>query len=631
MVIKAWEHAISDTSKAGLNFTRSRLNQMMNNMNSSIDDSVAIPAELVDYLSAYCNAQCIVLVDEFDAPVISAPEGIREEVRGYMRNLLSPVAKDNDHVRKFIMAGIDPVNFNTLGSGLNNCEPYPLHEHSDRSRESASSYQFAFGFTEEEVNTLIDKVADKLGLLEWQADQLKRVARKWYNGYYACKGVRLYNPWSIMSYIRYISESKGNCLKTVESGSASRYWLSTGDKTILARYFNMAGGTKELMPVIQELVIDFLNLVDATDESVTEEPASNYVPRFRVNLEDFTLAARHFGDAVRLPSHIDTPSSDGEQQWVVSIANSVQGVPATGSLNINEFMTLLYYQGYLSIKGKTYLTIPNYEVLCAWLDLIGMGSSASRLVCGMDGRPVMIDLLLSCEYLEFIKHVALNLEAQNQGFTVETLEVTYQVFLATMLTFYVDSAKYDVSREVVTNQGRADIVVKPRRGAADDGSGRGPMGVLIEIKRADPTKVDPDDHPRTVEDARFIADESNDRTERARRKLGKKTFGCLKRLLAEGHDQITQKKYLDTLSRWCNEALVVTVSFSSGRYLFRFEYFKRIEMDWCLNTDRHPIVDDLTCPLNWPAAQQHLAPRPAVPEWTRAVNATPPKEPEMWW
>ncbi|KAJ1679080.1 hypothetical protein EV182_002768 [Spiromyces aspiralis] len=610
MATDNWLHAISDTSKAELNDIRDWINQMKSNMRNSIDDSVAIPTLLVKYLSRYYNEQCVVLVDEFDAPVISAPEGIREEIKKYMRRLLSPLAKDDDNVRKFIMAGIDPVNLNTFGSGLNNCKRYPLHEDSDRSRESASPYQFAFGFTEEEVDALIDRVADKMGLLEWQADQLKRVARKWYNGYYACRGVRLYNPWSIMNYIENISKSKENCLEAVKSGCASRYWLSTDDKTTLARYFNMAGGTKELIPVIQELVIDFLKLVDATDESVTEEPASNYVPRFRVNLVDFKPATQRFGDAVRLPSHIDTASSDGEQQWVVSIANSVQGAPATGSLNINEFMTLLYYHGYLSIKDKAYLTIPNYEVLCAWLDLIGMGSSATRLISGMDGRPVLVDHLLSGRYLEFIKHLERILEVQKQGFTIGTYEVSYQMLMSLMLSVFLDSAKYDVAREVVTNQGRADIVVMPRRGAADDGSGRGPMGVLIEIKRADPTKVDADNYSRTIEDARFIADESKDRTERACKRLGKKTFGCLKRLLAEGYNQTIDNKYLDTFNGCCDEALVVVVSFSSGRYLFQFEHFKRLAGDWCLDTERHPIVDYLACPYNWPAGEEAPPPPP---------------------
>ncbi|KAJ1673814.1 hypothetical protein EV182_004508, partial [Spiromyces aspiralis] len=177
-VTNAWRHAISDTSKVELNDSRDWLNQMKSNMRNNIDDSVKIPAELSSYLSRYCNAQCIVLVDEFDAPVTSAPKEIREEVKRYMRRLLSPLAKNNDNVRKFIMAGIDPVNLDTSGSGLNNCIWYPLHEDSDSSREGASSYQFAFGFTEEEVDALIGRVADKMGLVERQADQLRGAARK---------------------------------------------------------------------------------------------------------------------------------------------------------------------------------------------------------------------------------------------------------------------------------------------------------------------------------------------------------------------------------------------------------------------------------------------------------------------
>ncbi|KAJ1674456.1 hypothetical protein EV182_003235, partial [Spiromyces aspiralis] len=110
-------HVISDTSKTELNDIRDRLNQMKRKMYDNLNASIAIPEELVKYLSKYHNAKCIVLVDEFDAPVISAPEGIREEVKHYMRKLLSPLAKDNDNVRKFIMAGIDPVNLNTFGSG----------------------------------------------------------------------------------------------------------------------------------------------------------------------------------------------------------------------------------------------------------------------------------------------------------------------------------------------------------------------------------------------------------------------------------------------------------------------------------------------------------------------------------
>ncbi|KAJ1676881.1 hypothetical protein EV182_007326, partial [Spiromyces aspiralis] len=61
--IENWRHAISDTSKAELNDSRDRLNRMKNNIYNSVDDSIALLRELVDYLSEYYNAKCIVLVD----------------------------------------------------------------------------------------------------------------------------------------------------------------------------------------------------------------------------------------------------------------------------------------------------------------------------------------------------------------------------------------------------------------------------------------------------------------------------------------------------------------------------------------------------------------------------------------
>ncbi|KAJ1674730.1 hypothetical protein EV182_002683, partial [Spiromyces aspiralis] len=157
--IAKWHHAISDTSKAELNDSRNRLKQMKYSMDDCVDDGIAILSELVDYLSEYYNTQCIVLVDSFDAPIMEAYDRTRDRVKRYMRRLLSPLAKDNTRVRKFIMVGTSPVNLDTFGPGMNNCRRYPLHEHCDRSREDAFLYQTSFGFTKEEVEALLDKAA----------------------------------------------------------------------------------------------------------------------------------------------------------------------------------------------------------------------------------------------------------------------------------------------------------------------------------------------------------------------------------------------------------------------------------------------------------------------------------------
>ncbi|KAJ1677317.1 hypothetical protein EV182_006422, partial [Spiromyces aspiralis] len=247
---------------------------------------------------------------------------------------------------------------------------------------------------------------------------------------------------------------------------------------------DVVDGAQALLPVVKDLVADFLNLVGTADKS-----ASNYVPRVRVRIEDY--AHTKPGGVGRLPSRFTTTSGD-RQQWVVSIVSSVQGEPVKGSLNVNELMTILYYRGYLSIKDKAYLIIPNYEVLYAWLDLIGVDLSANRLVSGVGWRSAPVDRLISGECLKFIEHVERVLEAQDQKRNpIQTYEPPFWMLASLILLLFLDSSRHDVTREISTSQGRFDLVVKPRRGVINDG-GRGPLGVLIKTKQADPKTVDKD-------------------------------------------------------------------------------------------------------------------------------------------
>ncbi|KAJ1674582.1 hypothetical protein EV182_002981 [Spiromyces aspiralis] len=306
-----------------------------------------------------------------------------------------------------------------------------------------------------------------------------------------------------------------------------------------------------------------------------EEEMQKHSPRARALMSDDAALPNN-----RLRS--TTTSSTGSNRAPARVTGDVVSVGTT------DWIRLVRDNKHLVDKTDLLLDIMKYD------------SSANRLVSGVGGRQVLIDLLLSGEYPKFIKHVEHALEAQNQMVTAETHGTFYRMFLSMMLSVFLDSSKYDVTREVATNQGRADIVVKPRFGAANGSSGRGPVGVLIEVKRANPKTVDKDAPSLTADDIRFIEDGSKDRTERARKKLGDKTFESLTGLLAEGYDQTRKNKYLDTLYGYCDEALVVIASFSGKRCLFQFECFKYLVGTWCLDTENHPIVDDLACPYNWP-------------------------------
>ncbi|MBL8677261.1 MAG: AAA family ATPase, partial [Alphaproteobacteria bacterium] len=109
--------------------------------------------------------------------------------------------KDNPYLFKAVLTGILRVSRESLFSGLNNLKVY-----------SALHPQFSpfFGFTEEEVNQLLNKAG-----LENKAEDIKH----WYNGY-QMGGTILYNPWSIVNSIE-------------DGGILKPFWVNTSDNALI--------------------------------------------------------------------------------------------------------------------------------------------------------------------------------------------------------------------------------------------------------------------------------------------------------------------------------------------------------------------------------------------------------------
>ncbi|KAJ1679498.1 hypothetical protein EV182_001924 [Spiromyces aspiralis] len=609
-VIDEWEHVISDTSRTGLNHIRDQLNRKIDNMHNSIDDSVMMPAELVDYLSRYYNAECIVLVDEFDTPVMKAAENIREEIKHYMRKLLSPLAKGNNNVRKFIMVGIDPANLNIFGSGMNNCIWYPLHEGVGCSAQDASAYQFAFGFAEDEVRALIERAVARLQLGTDYVDKLMTIVRTWYNGYHACKGVRLYNPWSVMSYLQETTTSCDECMKMIAEGSAEWYWNDTNNRSFINSMYKRVRRADNLHELIQSLIASFpahqgggahLDTIQRAPVRFSSDDNDDGVSGSGGGTADLASNLRRSG-----PTGTGTGNSSAtpvpSAEWTITIAKSVQGVTDRGPLSINDFRTKLYYRGYLAVSdtGK-HIAIPNREVMWRWVEMLNLHDAIEEFVGGMDGKATLVDLLLSGDYATFIAHVEQVLSAQNQDITVYTYERTFQMLLSIMVSVYLDPRKYDILRECPVNNGYSDIVIRPRHAAGSGGGdGDGSWGIHIEAKRAGPRYVDRT-HRLTDEDMDFIRDPTNPREDRARRLYGEKTYKELRRLLIEGFEQTLDTEYLEAFDRCCDRVIVVIAAFSGKNYQFRFEHFKREESRWNISTSsQRGEVDSLACPFNWP-------------------------------
>ncbi|MBQ7479474.1 MAG: AAA family ATPase, partial [Selenomonadaceae bacterium] len=159
-------------------------------------------SNLMKMLEKHHGKKPILLLDEYDAPILSAWEnGYYKEGIDFMRGFLGSALKTNPSLGFAVLTGVTRVSKESIFSGLNNLKVCSV---------LSDAYCDIFGFTQQEAARLMEEcgVGDKL-------PELKR----WYDGY-RFGWAEIYNPWSV---IRYIDE-----------GCKFRpYWLNTSGNSIL--------------------------------------------------------------------------------------------------------------------------------------------------------------------------------------------------------------------------------------------------------------------------------------------------------------------------------------------------------------------------------------------------------------
>ena len=138
---------------------------------------------LCELLYNYHGVRPIILIDEYDQPIISAyMNNFYKEGISFYRNILSTVLKDNEYLEKAVLTGILRVAKESIFSGLNNLYV-----------DSILTNQFNyFGLSEEEVLE---------ALKYYERDYEIQEVKEWYNGYTFGKNL-VYNPWSIINFIK---------------------------------------------------------------------------------------------------------------------------------------------------------------------------------------------------------------------------------------------------------------------------------------------------------------------------------------------------------------------------------------------------------------------------------------------
>ena len=197
---------------------------------------------LSEMLSTHFDQKVFILIDEYDTPLndwyalqlgqetfSDTEDTYFKSVLNLFRGILGNALKGNDFLEKGVVTGILRVAKASLFSGVNNFgEDSILDE----------DYAQHFGFTEEEVNTLLHKSnIDK-------NPETALALKSWYNGY-KIGGLTIYNPWSIM-----------NCIKN--RGKFKAYWVGTASTALIEQALILDKFQEEMQTLIDGGSVDMI-------------------------------------------------------------------------------------------------------------------------------------------------------------------------------------------------------------------------------------------------------------------------------------------------------------------------------------------------------------------------------------
>ena len=203
-----------------------KLLDIYQNAEADIDDLKISLKILSHCLYKYYQQRVIILIDEYDVPLQSAyNNGYYDEMVDFLRSIFSSALKTNDALERGILTGCLRIAKESIFTGLNNFTV----------RSITSQYACdCFGFTQEEIDDLLDYY-DLIN----KRDEIK----DWYDGYLFDK-TEIYNPWSVLNYIKELLGDK--------DFHAISFWANTSSNDLVRQYIENA--TMKMKEEFEELI-----------------------------------------------------------------------------------------------------------------------------------------------------------------------------------------------------------------------------------------------------------------------------------------------------------------------------------------------------------------------------------------
>ena len=250
--------------------------------NTELEDLKEALKFLTENLYKKYGQKVVVLIDEYDSPLVSAYiNGYYEKAKDFFKTFYSTVLKDNVYLQMGVLTGIIRVIKAGIFSDLNNLRTYTI---------LSEMYTDSYGLTEEEVEK---------SLKDYGIEQEISNVKDWYDGY-RFGDSEVYNPWSILNFLDF-KELRAYWVDTSGNDLINDVLKKITKNTIeaLERLFNGEGlkqnisGTSDLSKLLSEDELWELMLLSGyltVEEKIDQD---NYVLRLP-NKEVRTLYRKTF-------------------------------------------------------------------------------------------------------------------------------------------------------------------------------------------------------------------------------------------------------------------------------------------------------------------------------------------------
>ena len=153
----------------------------------------------------------MLFLDEYDVPLQNAyVEGYYDEAVRFFKTFYGTTFKDNPYLEKTVITGVSRVAKESIFSGANNFDVYTVLN---------DEFSEDFGITSQEMEKIIK---------DFKIEENKEEIKNWYDGYKIGETDGIYNPWSILNYVKnrelvpyWVNTSSNDLIKLVLKNSTT--------------------------------------------------------------------------------------------------------------------------------------------------------------------------------------------------------------------------------------------------------------------------------------------------------------------------------------------------------------------------------------------------------------------------